>query len=114
MQAQFGADVASEGASHVIRVRGELDLDECPRLEQLLAAAEASQAVRIVLDLEELTFIDGSGLGVLLAASRRSSRNGSRLRITPARADVARIFRFLSFDQLLPLAPYGLDLNEAA
>lgn len=112
MQAQFGADVASEGDTYVVRIRGELDRYDCPRLEQILVAADSSHATRIVLDIEELSFIDGAGVEVLLAAVRQSESNGGRLRLTPDNANVARIFGFLRFDRSLPLAPHGLDLKE--
>jgi anti-anti-sigma factor len=59
---------AKEGYAYVICVEGELDLSECPCLERALRKAEASHAIRILLDLEQLAFIDAAGLSVLVMA----------------------------------------------
>ena len=88
----------------VIRVQGELVLDGCPELDGALIDAEQSRASRIVVDLEELTSIDSSGLKALLRASRRSACNGNRLQMTRGKGYPAELFRRLTaFDQILPL-----------
>lgn len=65
--------------------------------------AEATGAARILLDLEELTFIDAAGLGALVAAHHRSLNDGKRLLVTAAHGDVANMFRLTALDTLLPL-----------
>lgn len=101
----FSISAAIEGSTYVIRVRGELDLDGCPQLDQALEEAEQTERGPIVVDLEELTFIDVAGLECLLAASQRAARNGNRLQITQGRDVVARMFRLTSLDAALPLVP---------
>lgn len=59
---------------------GELDLVTAPSLAQTLREAEAGDGA-IVLDLGELSFMDSSGLAVVLAAVRRSDANGRRLTV---------------------------------
>ncbi len=95
-------DASREGEKYVIRVMGELDLNGCPRLELALSEAEVSDAGRILLDIEGLTFIDSTGLGTILRASRRSDRTGRRLRITHGSGYVADAFRLTALDQTLP------------
>jgi anti-anti-sigma factor len=74
-------------------------------LERALRDAEASQAVRILLDLEELTFIDAAGLSVLVAAWRRSRTGENRLRVTHGKGSVADMFRLTALDLVLPFVP---------
>jgi anti-sigma B factor antagonist len=95
-------DAGLSSKSYVIRLRGELDLSGCRELELALVEAERSAAARILVDLEELTFVDASGLNVLLTAGRRSALDGSRLRITPGNGQVARIFRLTALESTLP------------
>lgn len=101
----FAIDTAKEGDTCVIRVSGELDLFECPRLERALREAEASQAVRVLLELEELTFIDAAGLSVLVAAWRRSRASDNRLQVTHGKGSVADMFRLTALDVVLPFVP---------
>ena len=95
-------DAAHQPDAYVIRVEGELDLPGCFDLESVLADAERTQAGRILLDLDGLSSIDARGLQTLLGASRRSASNGSRLRLTRGRGDVARMFRLTMLDLTLP------------
>jgi anti-sigma B factor antagonist len=98
----FAIAAAKKGGSYVICVEAELDLSECPRLERALQKAEASRAIRILLDLEKLTFIDAAGLSVLVMAWHRSMSNGNRLRVTPARGNAADMLHLTALDRVLP------------
>jgi anti-anti-sigma factor len=55
-----------------ITVRGELDVETGPRLEEELRRAEADHPQRLVLDLREVTFFDSTGLQIVLDADVRA------------------------------------------
>ncbi len=93
---------AREGDSYVIRVEGELDLSECSQLEGALREAEASLATRILLDLDELAFIDAAGLSLLVAAWHRSAADGNRLQVTRGGGSVANMLHLTALDMVLP------------
>lgn len=103
----FAFSAAGDGDQYVVRVEGELDQSDCPRLEHPLRAGEVSRAFQILLDLEELTFIDAAGLGVLVAAWHRSMTDGNRLQVTPGKGDVASMFHLTGLDLALPFRPPG-------
>jgi anti-sigma B factor antagonist len=98
----FEISITTKGDLHVIRVEGELDLSECSQLERALREAEASPSTRILLDLDELTFIDAAGLSVLVAAWRRSAVDGNRLRVTRGGGSVASMLHLTALDTVLP------------
>jgi anti-anti-sigma factor len=58
------------GEECVAIVRGEVDLASAPDLEAALRRALDGSPSSIVLDLEALTFIDSSGLRVLVSISK--------------------------------------------
>jgi anti-anti-sigma factor len=68
----FSVRTEQHGEAAVVVPTGELDLATAPALEEALGQAFASGAVRVVLDLRELEFIDSSGLRTLLTARRRA------------------------------------------
>ena len=96
-------DVGHVADACVICIRGQLDIAGCPAVEFALKDAETSQAERLIIDLEELEFIDSAGLHALFDASHRSARNGNRLQITPGTGTVARMIALTGFDKVLPL-----------
>jgi anti-anti-sigma factor len=81
---------ARDGAASV-RLTGELDLATACRLEQALHDAQA-EASEVVLDLRDLTFLDCSGMRVILAAAQRARRAGHRLTVVPGPGQVDRVF----------------------
>ena len=88
--------------AYVIGLEGELDLTGCEDLDLALSEAERTPVGRIVLDLQGLTYIDSSGLEVLLAATRRSAKNGKRLEMTRGRGHPADMFRLTTLDLTFP------------
>jgi anti-anti-sigma factor len=98
-------DVRSErvnGSEHV-RVAGELDLAVIGVVDREMERAESTDATKIVLDLDELEFMDASGIRLLLDLSERSRSNGRRLRITRGGSpQVRRLIQLTGVDELLP------------
>jgi anti-anti-sigma factor len=92
-------DASHEQDAYVVRLQGELDMAGAPALELALDVAEMSPADRIVLDLEEVTFIDAQALGAILLAGRRSAGNGDRLRVTRGKGTVAYMLGLSGIDE---------------
>ena len=78
----------------VIAVSGELDLASTDQLDRTIREAEQSTAGWIVVDLDDLRFMDSTGLNVLLEARRRARDNGDRLRFVRSRHE--QVTRLLS------------------
>jgi anti-anti-sigma factor len=97
-------DAGREGDTYTIRLIGELDLGNSDLLDEALVEAEATDASRVLLDVEELRFIDSTGLRVILRATRRAEWGGDRLRLTRGRDYVADMFRLTALDRTLPFA----------
>lgn len=100
----FEIDAVDGPLGRVVSVRGPLDIATYPALEKALEDANQSQAERILLDLEELSFVDARGLSLFVRAVYRSTANGDRLRLTRGSGHVARIFRMTRLAAQLPFA----------
>jgi anti-sigma B factor antagonist len=84
-------DVRSESDRVVLRLHGELDLASAPLLQSEIESAEASEATLMVLDLDDLEFIDSTGLRIILAAHERSQERGQMLALTRGSQQVQRL-----------------------
>lgn len=93
--------VSRDGDAVIVRLRDPIDSAACEELGSRLAEAEASDARRVLLDLDGLENLDARALHVILKASRRSARNGDRLRVTRGNGHIAGIFRLTALDQTL-------------
>jgi anti-anti-sigma factor len=85
-----------------LRLRGELDLAGAPTVrERLRRLRECREPV--LLDVDELTFIDMSGLRVLVSAAEEASRDGWSFAVTRGSARVRRLIGLVQLDRQLPL-----------
>jgi anti-sigma B factor antagonist len=93
-----------DGNDHVVRASGELDMATTGALEDELRRTLERPAGSIVLDLDGITFIDSTGLRILLWAASRSHEKGHRLSIHCGGAPVRRMLEVTQLDRSLPLA----------
>jgi stage II sporulation protein AA (anti-sigma F factor antagonist) len=84
-----------------IEFEGELDLANVGELEVRLRDAEGEGARVILLDLRKVTFIDSSGLRLILGAEARARGSGRRLVLVRAPQRVQRIFTLTKLDEKL-------------
>jgi anti-anti-sigma factor len=91
------------GLDERVRLLGEMDLSVIGSVEREMRRVEAGDAARIVLDLEELDFLDASGVRLLLHLNARSRSNGGRLCLTRARSpQVQRVIQMTGAGDVLP------------
>jgi anti-anti-sigma factor len=84
-------DVRSAPDRIVLRLAGELDLASAPLLQDKLESAESAESSLMVLDLDDLEFIDSTGLRIILAAHERSQERGQLLALTRGSQQVQRL-----------------------
>jgi anti-sigma B factor antagonist len=91
---------SDDGAS-IIALSGELDLSTIPRMEAPLFE-QIGQRQAVLVDLTRLTFIDSSGIGVLIQASRESNGTPLGVVVGPG-TQVERVFGIAGVGEALPL-----------
>lgn len=70
----FSMQVRHDGDTSFIVLAGELDVADSDRLDSAIRETENNGAARIVVDMEDLTFLDSMALSVILGAIRRQER----------------------------------------
>ena len=91
----------------VIRLHGELDMATTPMLNRALASALNSGGTQVVVDLASLTFMDSTGIAVLLNAGRRAEESGGSLVVRSPNRAVLRAFRLTGVDSILVIEADG-------
>lgn len=80
----------------VLHLTGELDLASSPIFERALEDADVASAPLLVLDLDELKFVDSTGLRVILLAHEGSRARGQEFAITQGSPQVQRLLSITS------------------
>jgi anti-sigma B factor antagonist len=87
-----------DSRTHVIAVSGEIHVSTAPQFSRRLNDAIGQGKTAVVLDLSDVTFIDSTGLSVLLNGLRRVTRRGGRMAIVCTNPTVLRLFEITRLD----------------
>ncbi|MCW2601181.1 MAG: histidine kinase [Frankiales bacterium] len=98
---RFGVTVAFASSEAVLHVQGEVDLVSAPDLGAIVHAVIDREHLVVVLDLTELDFIDGAGLGVIAGAADRLVARGGGLIVRSASPFLVRVLATLGLSELL-------------
>ena len=101
---EFAMTSVRDGATHTIRLFGELDLASADPVTREIERVERTDATEIVLDLAGLTFMDSSGVRLLLTANARSRADANRLTLLRGPASVQRALELCGVEPMLPFA----------
>jgi anti-sigma B factor antagonist len=100
-------ETASPGVT-IVHVVGELDLATCSVVEEAIASALPSS--RVIVDLTGCTFLDSSGLRVLMKARRDVEERGGGLELVAADPAIVRV---LEIANVLPVLTVHSALDAA-
>jgi stage II sporulation protein AA (anti-sigma F factor antagonist) len=95
----LGVEVHTRDGETVLALAGELDLETMPAAAQHLPEVMEHQPRRVVFDLRELSFMDSSGLRVIVLAYRQLAA-GSRLVIRAPNELIRRMLEITGLDQV--------------
>lgn len=86
----------------VIFAAGELDAFAAPDL--VSAFGDVSGDERVIADLERVSFMDSTALGLIVRASRELTEAGAMVRIVLPTGSARRIFEITALDGVLPVS----------
>lgn len=97
--------MASLDWDNFLPLEGEIDLHRSPRVERSLASMIKRRPNHLVVDLSGVTFIDSSGIAVLIRALQNVQNYGGKLTLSGMNAKVRPIFEITRLDQVFVIDP---------
>ena len=89
----------------VLALQGEIDLHEAPRLREGVRKVLEKHPRTLYVDFSGVTFIDSSGLAVLIEAMQRINAEGGQLALFGIHGPVETIFHIARLDQVFRIYP---------
>lgn len=78
----FDCTIERNGDTLVVLPEGDVDIDNAAVLRQVLQQVlDRRDCAHVEVDMSEVTFLDSSGLGMLVAARRAAEAQGATLRL---------------------------------
>lgn len=82
---------------------GEIDVAAAPALRERLVDLIAEGVSKLVLDLEDVDFIDSTGLGVLVGAVRRARSAEGDVRLVCSNSRILKVFDVTGLDEVFTI-----------
>jgi anti-sigma B factor antagonist len=98
-------DEPVDETTHVIAVRGDVDLYSAPELRQRLDELIGAGKTRVLVDLCDASFIDSTTLGVIVGAIKRLRIHDGRLALACDDPSILRVFGITGLDQVIGVHP---------
>lgn len=95
---------------NVLSLEGEIDLHVSPEVAEELRAIVAKKPKVLVVDLGKVTYMDSSGLAVLIEAMQKVQEYGGQFALAKMQEGVQHIFEIARLDQVFRIFP---DVDSA-
>ena len=96
-------DLTPDVTRYVISVSGEVDLATSPELDGAIISALDSGTAGLAIDLSNVTFMDSSGLGVIVRGLKRCREADIELDLVITNERVLKVFGITGLDQVIPI-----------
>ena len=95
--------VQDHGDQAMINVGGEIDLATSPQLQAVLVVLVDRGLHQLIIDLEQVSFLDYAGVGMLVDARRRVQEHGGSLRLVRPAPLVRRVLEVTGMTAVFPI-----------
>jgi len=84
----------------VIELKGELDIFSSPMLKDKLYGLIDASSTDVVVDLNDVSYIDSTGLGVFVGALKKSKQKGIGIVLKNLKPNVRKVFTITGLDKV--------------
>ncbi|MBX9927822.1 MAG: STAS domain-containing protein [Gemmatimonadaceae bacterium] len=102
--ADMGFTVAKQGEITVVEIEGSLIVGNRQELKQRVLEELDNGARKVLVDFAKTTYIDSSGLGVLVSLAKRIRDLGGDLRLADLNDDLQTLFELTKLDTLFQIS----------
>ena len=93
----------ANGDRTVVEVTGEIDVYTAPALREELSSLIDAESTDIVVDLTQVSFMDSTGLGVLVGALKKVRTLGGDLQLVISQEKILKVFRITALTQVFSI-----------
>ncbi|MGI6732261.1 MAG: STAS domain-containing protein [Anaerovoracaceae bacterium] len=97
MQSMFN----EENKKWDLKAVGEVDISTAPQLREALDSVYQEKQADINLYLDELSYIDSTGLGVIIGAYGRMQKNKNKITILNPKQNIRKLLSITNLDRIL-------------
>lgn len=98
---KFNVETNQEGNQLTVFLQGELDLAAASEFRSFMEPLANDGEVSLILDLSKLTYIDSTGIGILISILKARSEMNAPLQVVHIPAQVQKLFDMIGISKFL-------------
>ncbi len=106
-------EIRREGDAIVVTLAGEIDLHKAPEVHRALVGACEEKPKHLVVNLEQVTYMDSSGIGTLVEVFRRVNAYEGKLGLYGVGPRVRSLFEITKLDKFFKIYPSEAEALRA-
>ncbi|GGM34421.1 anti-sigma-B factor antagonist [Paraliobacillus quinghaiensis] len=103
MNINLDVEVVEEDQTITLTLRGEIDAYTAPKLKDALLPLTKKPGAEVIVDLEQINYMDSTGLGVFISALKSTKEYDSELKLIQLQDRVRRLFEITSLDSIITI-----------
>jgi anti-sigma B factor antagonist len=104
----------TEGERTIVSVGGEIDVYTAPKLREQLIDLVAAGKYHLIVDMENVDFLDSTGLGVLVGGLKRVRAHDGSLELVCSQERILKIFRITGLTKVFAIHSSVEEATAAA
>jgi anti-sigma B factor antagonist len=96
-------DVENGESTSVVSLAGEIDAYTAPQLKDALLPLMRQEGLIVEVDLEKVTYMDSTGLGIFISALKASKQYKSNLKLIRLNDRVYRLFEITGLTKIMDI-----------
>lgn len=98
--------ITDEPTKSIVHLSGEIDAYTAPNLKETLIPLTQQKSRIVEVDLEKVSYMDSTGLGIFISALKSTKEHDSKLILVNIQERVLRLFKITGLDEIM-------DVNAA-
>ncbi len=93
-----------EQVSWLFEIAGELDLETSANFKDILNKTIDEKMANIIFDCQELTFIDSTGLGIMISIYKRIKEHGHLVKIKNPKKNINKLLNITGLNTVFEVS----------
>ncbi|MFC4402034.1 STAS domain-containing protein [Gracilibacillus xinjiangensis] len=96
-------EINDQGLTQSLKLAGEIDAYTAPKLKEALLPLVKKENVTVLVDLEQVNYMDSTGLGVFISALKATKEYDSKLKLVSLQDRVWRLFEITGLENIMDI-----------
>ncbi|WP_222599196.1 anti-sigma factor antagonist [Aquibacillus kalidii] len=103
MNINLEVEVVNQESSALVSLTGEIDAYTAPKLKDALLPLTKREGYLVEVNLDKVTYMDSTGLGVFVGALKSTKEHNSQLKLVQLQDRVLRLFEITGLDSIITI-----------